>query len=84
MATTTEERRRAKRADVQDFAFISSGGASTRCVIINISAHGAAISVPNSSHVPSRFQLMTENDRVIRGGVLRWIIENTVGVEFEK
>src|SRR4051794_4761296 len=61
-----EDRRRAPRADVDDPAYVSSHGSSTRCRLINISAEGAAIEVPDPAFIPNRFQLMTERDRVLR------------------
>ncbi len=79
-----EERRQSTRTEVDEIAYISRGGASTRCQIINISEHGAAILVPDPSNVPNRFQLMTKKDRVIRSCMLIWIIGNRIGVMFEK
>ncbi len=58
-------------------------GSSTRCTIINISADGAAIEVPDASYIPIRFQLMTETDRVVRNCVVVWIKQNTLGIQFE-
>ena len=57
---------------------------STRCQITNISSEGAALNVPDASNIPSRFQLMTEKDRVVRICRIVWIMQNTIGVEFEK
>lgn len=79
-----EERRKFSRTEVEETAYISAGGASTRCLIINISVDGAAISVPDASYIPRRFQLMTENDRVIRSCMVVWIMQNKIGVTFEK
>jgi hypothetical protein len=77
------ERRKQHRAEVDEVAYISSGGASTRCRVMNISTEGAAIDVPNAVFVPQRFQLMTERDRLIRNCRVVWIRQNTVGVAFE-
>jgi hypothetical protein len=77
------ERRKEPRTDIEEIAFISSGGASTRCMIANISENGASISVPNASYVPKRFQLMTQKDRVVRTCRLVWIMQNKIGVIFE-
>jgi hypothetical protein len=41
-----DERRRLLRVEVDEAAYVSSGGASTRCRVLNISAEGAAIDVP--------------------------------------
>ena len=79
-----DERRKHPRADVHEAAFVSSGGASTRCRVLNISSEGAAIDVPNAAYVPQRFQLMTEKDRVIRKCRIVWIQQNRIGVAFEQ
>jgi len=83
LATATEERRRAPRADVDEPAYISSHGSSTRCRVVNISAEGAAIDVPDPVFVPTRFQLMTETDRVVRDCRIVWTKQNRIGVIFE-
>jgi hypothetical protein len=79
-----EERRERPRTDVDEVAYLSSGGASTRCRVVNISADGAAIVVPNAVFVPDRFQLMTEADRLVRKCQVVWIQQNRIGVAFEK
>lgn len=79
----TEERRKTPRTEVDEIAFIAVAGSSTRCRIINISGDGAALDVPDASFIPSRFQLMTESDRVLRNCRIAWIRHNTIGVEFE-
>ena len=58
-------------------------GSSTRCIITNISVEGAAIEVPDTSHIPIRFQLMTETDRIVRNCCVVWIKRNTLGIQFE-
>ena len=82
-AIATEERRRAPRSDVDEPAYVSSHGSSTRCRVVNISAEGAAIEVPDAAFVPARFQLMTENDRQVRNCRIVWIKQNRIGVIFE-
>jgi PilZ domain len=77
------ERRRHPRVEVDEAAYVSSGGASTRCRVLNISAEGAAIGVPNAAYIPQRFQLMTEKDRLIRNCWVVWIQQNRIGVAFE-
>ena len=79
-----DERRKHPRAEVDETAYVSSGGASTRCRVLNISAEGAAIDVPNAVYIPDRFRLMTENDRVVRDCRVVWIQRNRIGVVFEK
>ncbi len=83
LATAMEERRRGARADVDEPAYISSHGSSTRCRVVNISAEGAAIDVPDPVFVPTRFQLMTESDRVVRDCRIVWTKQNRIGVVFE-
>ena len=58
-------------------------GSSTRCTITNISAEGAAIEVPDATHIPIQFQLMTETDRIVRNCCVVWIKRNTLGIQFE-
>lgn len=83
VATAKEDRRRGPRAAVDEPAYISSHGSSTRCRVVNISADGAAIEVPDPVFIPPRFQLMTENDRQVRDCRIVWIKQNRIGVIFE-
>src|ERR1700692_1488807 len=78
-----DERRKHPRAEVDETAYVSSGGASTRCRVLNISAEGAAIDVPNAAYIPQCFHLMTEKDRLIRKCRVVWIQQNRIGVAFE-
>jgi hypothetical protein len=82
-AIATEERRRGARSDVDLPAYVSSHGSSTRCRVVNISAEGAALEVPDPVFVPPRFQLMTEDDRQVRNCRIVWIKQNRIGVIFE-
>jgi hypothetical protein len=82
-ATFKVDRRKTERSDVDEVAFISAAGSSTRCRVVNISSDGVAIDVPDSRYIPYRFQLMTERDRLVRNCRVVWIIENRIGVEFE-
>jgi hypothetical protein len=79
-----EERREHQRTEVNEVAYLSSCGTSTRCRVVNISADGAAIDVPYAAFVPDRFQLMTEADRLVRECQVVWIRQNRIGVAFEK
>jgi hypothetical protein len=83
LVSEPEERRRGPRTDVDEPAYISSHGASTRCRVVNISAEGAAIDVPDPVFIPDRFQLMTESDRVVRNCRIVWTKQNRIGVIFE-
>ena len=82
-ANAPEERRKAPRTDVDEPAYVASHGASTRCRVVNISADGAAIEVPDPLFIPDRFQLMTERDRVVRNCRVVWTRQNRIGVIFE-
>ena len=79
-----DERRKHPRAEVDETAYVSSGGASTRCRVLNISAEGAAIDVANAAYIPDRFRLMTANDRVVRNCRVVWIQRKRIGIVFEK
>lgn len=78
-----EERRSSLRTVVDETGYISSSGSSTRCLVNNISGDGAALEVPDPSHLPTRFQLMTEKDRVIRNCRVVWMTRSKIGVIFE-
>jgi hypothetical protein len=78
-----DDRRRHPRVEIDEAAYVSSGGASTRCRVLNLSAEGAAIDVPNAAYIPHRFRLMTEKDRLIRTCRVVWIQQNRIGVAFE-
>jgi hypothetical protein len=77
-----EERRKSERTDLDEMAYISASGSSTRCRIANMSDDGAAIDVHDASCIPNRFQLMTERDRIVRTCRIVWIKQNRIGVEF--
>ena len=77
------DRRKSERAKIDEVAFISVDGSSTRCRVVNVSRDGAAIDVPDSHYIPNRFRLMIERDRLVRNCRVAWIRENRIGVEFE-
>jgi len=76
------ERRKSPRNNIDEIAFISVAGGSTRCRIVNASVDGAALEVDNPAYIPNQFQLMTENDRVLRSCRIAWIKGKRIGVEF--
>ena len=80
--TDVPERRRSPRTEINETAYISAAGSSTRCRVLNISAAGAALEIPEGSYIPERFQLMTETDRATRKCRIVWIMTNRVGIEF--
>ncbi|ABA04728.1 hypothetical protein Nwi_1467 [Nitrobacter winogradskyi Nb-255] len=84
MNSPTEDRRKHPRVEIDEPAYISMGGFSMRCRLLNVSPEGAALEVPNPASVPLSFQLMTEKDRVIRGCRVIWTKQNRIGVAFDQ
>jgi PilZ domain len=76
------ERRRHPRTELNELAYVSSGGSVMGCVVRNISAEGAAIEVDNAAFVPSRFRLVMAADRSVRDCEVVWIQDNRIGVTF--
>lgn len=72
-----------KRTGVDHPAQIYGDGTSIGCSVVNISADGAAIDVPNPRQVPDRFHLVTEHGRVVLNCRIVWIKQNRIGVAFE-
>jgi hypothetical protein len=77
-----QDRRRSPRSELNETAYISNSGSSTRCRLVNISDNDAALDVPDASFIPNRFQMMTEKDRRVRTCRIVWIKQNRIGVEF--
>lgn len=82
LSAEIDERRKSERAEVDEIAFISVAGSSTRCRVVNLSEAGAAIEVPDPAHIPNCFQLMMESDRSVRRCRVAWIKKNRIGVQF--
>jgi hypothetical protein len=78
------ERRKSERTDLDEMAYISASGSSTRCRIVNMSEDGAALDVPDATYIPNCFHLMTEQDRVVRSCRIVWIKQNRIGVKFSQ
>ena len=53
-----EEKRKHPRTDIDEPAYVSSGGSVMSCVVRNISLEGAAIDVENPAFVPQHFRLV--------------------------
>lgn len=70
-----DERRKSPRIKIDETAYISISGSSTRCRIVNISNEGAALDVPDASFNPTCFQLMTESDRLVKNWKFAWIVD---------
>ena len=78
-----EERRRFPRTEINEPAFVSSGGSVMRCTVLNISAEGCAIEVAEPAFVPQRFRLVMANDSsIVRECQITWIQRNRIGLSF--
>jgi hypothetical protein len=77
-----EEKRKHPRAEINEPAYVSSGGSVMSCVVRNISAEGAAIDVENPAFVPPHFRLVMANDSSVRDCRVVWIQQNRIGVTF--
>jgi len=76
------ERRRHPRTDLNEPAYVSSGGSVMGCMVRNISAEGAAIEVNNAAFVPARFRLVMAADHSVRDCEVVWIQDNRIGISF--
>jgi hypothetical protein len=84
-ATTVElmeEKRKHSRTEINEPAYVSSGGSVMGCVLRNISVEGAAIDVENPAFVPQRFRLVMANDSSVRECRVAWIQNNRIGLTF--
>lgn len=80
-----EEKRKHPRTEIEELAYVSSGGSVMRCVVRNISAEGAAIDVENPAFVPQRFRLVMANDSsIVHECRVTWIKQNRIGLTFIK
>jgi len=80
-----EEKRKYPRTEIDEAAFVSSGGSVMKCMVRNISPEGAAIDVENPAFVPQRFRLVMANDRsVVHECRVAWIQKNRIGLTFMK
>jgi hypothetical protein len=77
-----EERRQHPRVELEEVAYISSGGSVMSCVVRNISPAGAAIDVDNPAFVPQRFQLVVAKDSRVHDCRVIWIQKNRIGLAF--
>jgi hypothetical protein len=77
-----EEKRRHPRTDVNEPAYVSSGGSVMSCMVRNISAEGAAIDVENPAFVPEHFRLVMATDRSVHECKIAWIQQKRIGVTF--
>jgi PilZ domain len=77
-----EEKRKHPRTEINEPAYVSSGGSVMSCMVRNISAEGAAIDVGNPAFVPARFQLVMASDSSVRECRVAWIRQNRIGLTF--
>ena len=77
-----EEKRKHPRAEINEPAYVSSGGSVMSCVVRNISPEGAAIDVENAAFVPAHFRLVMASDSSVRECNVAWIQQNRIGVTF--
>lgn len=77
-----EEKRKHPRTEINEPAYVSSGGSVMSCTVRNISVEGAAIDVENPAFVPQRFRLVMANNSSVRECRIAWIQKNRIGVTF--
>jgi hypothetical protein len=77
-----EEKRKHPRTEINEPAYVSSGGAVMSCVVRNISLEGAAIDVENTAFVPPRFRLVMAKDSSVRECQIAWIQKGRIGLSF--
>jgi len=77
-----DEKRKHPRTEINEPAYVSSGGSVMSCTVRNISADGAAIDVENPAFVPPRFRLVMAKDSSVRECQVAWIQKNRIGLMF--
>jgi hypothetical protein len=78
-----EEKRKYPRTEIEETAYVSSGGSVMRCVVRNISPEGAAIDVDNVAFVPQHFRLvMAKDSSIVHECRIAWIKKNRIGLTF--
>jgi hypothetical protein len=78
-----EEKRKYQRTEINEPAYVSSGGSVMHCTVRNISPEGAAIDVDEPAFVPARFRLVMANDPSnLRECRIAWIQKNRIGLTF--
>jgi hypothetical protein len=78
-----EEKRKYARTEINEPAYVSSGGSVMHCTVRNISPEGAAIDVDEPAFVPARFRLVMANDPSnLRECRIAWIQKNRIGLTF--
>ena len=77
-----EEKRKHPRTEINQPGYVSSGGSVMSCMVLNMSAEGAAIDVENPAFVPARFRLVMASDSSVRECRIAWIQQNRIGITF--
>jgi hypothetical protein len=77
-----EEKRKHPRTEIDEPAYVSSGGSVMSCVVRNISSEGAAIDIENPAFVPQHFRLVMARDSSVRDCEIAWIQHKRIGVAF--
>jgi hypothetical protein len=77
-----EEKRKHPRTEINEPAYVSSGGSVMTCMVRNISLEGAAIDVENPAFVPPQFRLVMAKDSSVRECRIAWIQKNRIGLTF--
>src|ERR1700692_223302 len=78
-----EEKRKHPRTEIDEPAYVSSGGSVMRCVVRNISVEGAAIDVENPAFVPQQFRLvMAKDSSIVHQCRIALIQKNPIGLSF--
>jgi hypothetical protein len=78
-----DDRRKHSRYELEEPAYISSGGACWSCIVLNLSPDGAAIQLADPTVVPDKFVLMIARDRRTFNCRFAWSQHNRIGVSFE-
>jgi PilZ domain len=77
-----EEKRKHPRTEINEPAYVSSGGSVMSCMVRNISPEGAAIDVENPAFVPPNFRLVMADDSTVYECRIAWIQKKRIGVTF--
>jgi hypothetical protein len=77
-----EEKRKHPRTEINEPAYVSSGGSVMNCMVRNMSVEGAAIDVQNPAFVPPHFRLVMASDSTVHECRIAWIQKNRIGVTF--
>ena len=77
-----EEQRKHPRTEIDEPAYVSSGGSVMSCVVRNISPEGAAIDIENPAFVPQCFRLVMAKDSSVHECQVAWIRQKRIGVAF--